>query len=182
MKIKKIAITAIAVFFTVIGMSQKYMTRTGTISFYSSTPIENIEATNNQVSSVINGETGDIVFSLLMKAFSFEKALMQEHFNEKYVESDKYPKSTFKGKIKNFEKLTITDKEQEVEVTGSLTIHGKTKEITTKATLSKVDGKLKLKGNFSIKLKDFGISIPSATKENLSETIEIKFNMEYDKV
>ena len=85
--------------------AQKFMTKTGHISFFSKAPLENIEANNTQVSSILDASTGDIVFSMLMKSFNFQKALMQEHFNEKFIESDKYPKAEFKGKIANLSSI-----------------------------------------------------------------------------
>ncbi|MEX2380173.1 MAG: YceI family protein, partial [Vicingaceae bacterium] len=104
------------------SMAQKYMTQSATIKFYSETPVENIEAVNNQVSTVLNAENGELAFSLLIKAFVFEKALMQEHFNEKYMESDEFPKSTFKGKIKDFSLDKLSEEAfTEFKVTGVLT-------------------------------------------------------------
>jgi polyisoprenoid-binding protein YceI len=167
--------------FAFAANSQKMMTRTGKITFFSEASLENIEAVNNQVSSVINADNGDVAFSLLMKAFSFEKALMQEHFNEKYVESDKFPKATFKGTIQNYSSLKLSEKPTEVTVKGTLTIHGVAKEVTYKGTLAKMsDGKLNAVSDFTIKLDDYKIAIPSAVQENISNTIKISVNMTYE--
>lgn len=162
---------------------QKYLTRTGLIEFFSETDIENIEAINNQASSVLNMENGEMAFTVLMKAFAFEKALMQEHFNEKYVESDKFPKANFKGQIVNFSAVKLSNNPTEVTIKGQLTIHGVTKEITTKGKLSKT-GKGNILGTaeFTIKLADYDISIPSAVASNISETIDIKVKMDYEKM
>ncbi len=174
---------AAVAFLTVQVYAQKYMTQTGTIQFFSETPVENIEAINNQVSSVIDLESGQIVFSLLMKAFTFEKALMQEHFNEKYVESEKFPKATFKGTIDDHDELQLTSEPQEVEVQGELTIHGVTQNIETKASLMKdKTGKIVGKTTFEVKVADYDIKVPSTVRENIAETIEIKVNAEYEKL
>ena len=156
------------------------MTQNGSIRFYSETPVENIEAINKQVSSVIDLESETIAFSLLMKAFVFEKALMQEHFNEKYVHSDKFPKASFKGSIAGIRKLKVGAGVQNLEVIGILTIHGVSKEVKTTAQVSRVDGKIKASAVFTIQLADYDISVPAAVINNISETIEITVDMDYE--
>jgi YceI-like domain. len=79
----------------------KYFTKSGKISFYSKSSLENIEAHNKSVTCVLDTKTGNLQFAILMKGFEFEKALMQEHFNENYVESHKFPKADFKGQVTN---------------------------------------------------------------------------------
>jgi polyisoprenoid-binding protein YceI len=162
--------------------AQKYLTQTGTIRFFSKTPVEDIEAFNNQVSGVLNTDNGEMAFTLLMKAFTFEKALMQEHFNEKYIESHKFPKSTFKGKILDFNKSSLTDKTREVMIRGTLTIHGISKEISVKGTLEKTKGGISGRSVFNINIKDYNIKVPSAVRKNIADTIEINVNMNYEKM
>lgn len=163
--------------------AQKFITQTGNIRFYSKTPLEDIEAYNNQVSGVLNADNGEMAFSLLMRAFTFEKALMQEHFNEKYVESHKFPKATFKGKIIGFNKQLLTDKPLEVNVRGTLNMHGETREIETKGTLQRTkDGRITGRSVFKINLKDFKIKVPDAVRKNISDNIEIHVNMNYEKL
>ena len=113
---KKVNILIILLLIGNLVHAQKYMTQNGVISFYSSTPVEDIEAINNQASGVINSDNGEIAAVLLMKAFNFEKALMQEHFNEKYVESDKSPKSMFKDQIVDYNELELNDKPTEINI------------------------------------------------------------------
>ena len=117
-------------------LSQTFFTRTGEVSFHASTPLENIDANTNEATCIINMETGEIAFAVLMKSFQFRKSLMQEHFNENYVESSKYPKGTFKGKIAN-PKLIVLDKggSYPAEVEGEMTIHGVTRKIKAKGTI-----------------------------------------------
>src|SRR5271157_4358881 len=110
--------------------AQKYLTKNGYIRFYSHASLEDIEAKNNQVNSALDITTGDFIFKVLMKSFEFKKALMQEHFNENYVESEKYPNANFKGKITNFSEVHFTvPGKYEANVEGDLTIHGITKHI-----------------------------------------------------
>lgn len=166
-----------------LGYAQKFMTQNGTISFYSKAPMEDIEAVNNQVSAVLDAENGAIASSLLMKAFMFEKALMQEHFNEKYVESEKFPKSTFKGNIENYASLKLSSTPVKISVKGQLTIHGVTKEVVAEGTLAKTaDDQLKATFNFNVALADFNIKIPGAVKENIAENIQINVNFNFKKV
>lgn len=180
MKSFLLSFSAIALAFSM--NAQKFMTQTGTIKFFSKTPMENIDAVNNQVSSILNAENGEVVFSMLMKGFVFEKALMQEHFNEKYVESDKFPKSTFKGSVKNFSTLNLSNKPTEVTVAGKLTIHGVTKDIETKGTLTKVSDKsITAASTFSVLLDDYEIKVPSAVRDNISKSIDVTINLSYDK-
>lgn len=162
------------------GMAQKYMTQSGTIKFFSETPVENIEAVNNQVSTVLNAENGELVFSLLIKAFVFEKALMQEHFNEKYMESDQFPKSTFKGKLLDFSLDQLSSEFTDFKVKGELTIHGVTKEIEINAQLKLEGDQIVAKSNFTVEVADYEIKIPSAVRENIAKTIEITVNADYE--
>ncbi len=154
--------------------AQKYMTKTGYIKFYSHSPIEDIEAENEEVAAILNGETGALTFALLIKSFEFEKALMQEHFNENYLESDEYPKAIFKGQIKDFSsKLVKEEGEHKVNVTGELTLHGETNTINASATLTvSKDGVLGAT-QFIVKPEDYRIRIPNAVRNNIAKEIEV---------
>lgn len=158
------------------------MTQSGAITFYSKTPIEDIEAINNQVSSVLNMENGQLAFSLLMKAFSFEKALMEEHFNEKYIESHRYPKATFRGSIKSFDDLVLTEFPTKATVEGTLKIRKKSKEIITEVILQRQGNKIIGTGEFPIYVADFDIKIPSAVRGNIAKKILVTVYMEYDEM
>lgn len=158
--------------------AQKYFTKTGKISFYSETPVEKIEAHNNRVASVLDAASGKLEFSALITAFEFEKALMQEHFNENYMESTKYPKATFKGTITNMKDITLDkDGTYNATVKGDMTIHGVTKNITEKATITVKGGKISAVASFNVALKDYKIAIPSAVGQKLAEVIQVKVNI-----
>lgn len=158
-----------------------YMTRGGQVSFFSKTPVENIDAVNNEVSSMINTSTGEIVFAVLVKSFRFEKALMEEHFNENYMESTKFPKSTFQGKISN---LTTIDFQKEgiypAAVEGELTMHGVKQHVTATGTISVNKGKVSVISDLAVNLADYKIERPSLVAEKISETISIKVNCQYE--
>ena len=156
----------------------RYLTKQGTISFFSHSPVEDIEAVNNQVLSIVDIETGDVAISVLMKSFMFEKSLMQEHFNENYVESDKFPKAKFKGKIIDFENLENKNK---VSIQGDLTIHGITKEVKVDANIEIDNNNLVLNGVFTVLVADYQIKIPSVVKNNIAKTIEITFSLNHKK-
>lgn len=153
----------------------KYYTKAAQISFYSSTSLENIEAHNKAAVAVWDIASGQIDFSVLIKGFEFEKALMKEHFNENYLESDKYPKAGFKGKLNKAVSLE-TDGTQNLTATGELTIHGVTKKITAPVSVSVKQGKLSATSVFTIALEDYGIKIPAVVKNNINKEIQIKIN------
>ncbi len=159
----------------------KFFTRTGKISFYSKATLENIEAHNSQSTCILNTENGEMAFSVLMKGFDFEKALMQEHFNENYVESEKYPKSTFKGQIKDFSKEKFSkDGKYDVVVEGDLTIHGVTQKVSTPGVLEVGNGNIKANAKFPIEIKAYKIKIPSAVVDNIAENVEITVDLELE--
>jgi len=156
------------------GNAQKYFTKSGTISFFSKTDMENIDATSKSAVCVLDAATGKMEWSVLIKGFQFEKALMQEHFNENYMESDKFPKAIFKGSIQNFAKINLgTNGKHKVIVDGDLTIHGVTKKISTSGTLEIKDGKVVTASEFDITIADYGISIPNLVKDNIAKTLKI---------
>jgi hypothetical protein len=163
------------------AVAQKAYTKNGLISFFSSTKMEDIKAGNNQVLCVLNTQTGELQFSLLNKGFHFDKALMEEHFNENYMESTKFPKSTFKGSVADISKVNFNkDGAYTVNVKGDLTMHGVTKNITAPGTITVKGAKVNAASKFTVKLADYKIAVPGAVKNNISETIEITVNCNLD--
>jgi len=155
----------------------QFIARQGQISFFSYTSVENIEAKNNQVLSILDIEKEEIAISMLMRAFVFKKDLMYEHFNESYIESDLYPKANFEGKIIDFD---AKSKEQQTKIIrGQLTIHGITKELDIKASIANSNGNYILSGEFDISVKDFEIKIPPILASNIAKTISIQFLFQY---
>ncbi len=158
--------------------AQRYMTRNGHISFFSEAPLENIEAHNRQVNAAFDASNGDFVFRVLMKSFQFEKALMQEHFNENYVESHKYPNANFTGRVVNPEEIDLSkDGIYKAVVEGDLTMRGITKPVKETGTFEVSGDELTGKCVFHIQLADYNISIPRAVMNNIAETIEIRVDV-----
>jgi len=156
------------------GYGQKYITKNGYIRFYSETPMEKIEAHNRQVNSALDIATGDFVFKVLIKSFEFEKALMQEHFNENYMESDKFPDATFTGKIANQSAIDFTkDGKYDAEVEGDLKIHGEIKKVKEKGIFEISGGKIIGKAVFMVHLADYKIKIPNTVVNNIAEDIQV---------
>ena len=151
--------------------AQNYTTEKSFISFYSHAPIEDIKAENVKAVSLFNSSTGEIAFSVPIKEYQFRKSLMQEHFNEKYMESEKYPKSIFQGKITGFNPQAKGI--QHVSTLGKLTIHGVTKEVNIKGTIEKLADKLSMKSSFIVKLEDYNIMIPQLLRNNIAEQVEV---------
>lgn len=157
--------------------SQVFTTRTGFIGFYSKTALEDIRAENNQVYAAIDATKKNLAFTLLMRGFIFTKELMQEHFNENYVESDKYPKSTFTGSFSG--DLDISKEgTYNVVVKGNLTLHNVTKQIEVPATLEVKSGRLLGRSVFKLRPEDFNISIPSIVREKITTEITARVNID----
>lgn len=159
----------------------RYMDRAGEVSFFSKAPLENIEAHTDQALCILDASSGEVAASMLMKTFRFEKALMQEHFNEKYVESDKYPKATFTGKITNLSEINFNENgTYNARVQGEITIHGVTRSLEALVEFVVSDNAIAATGTFPLRVKDFKITIPTLVVRNIAEVIDItlSFNLE----
>lgn len=176
--------TIFIVLFSVIAINsyaQKYITREGYIKFFGSTPLENIEAVTNQASSVIDAANDAIVFQVLLNSFSFEKALMQEHFNENYVESEKFPKAVFKGKIEGDVDYSQPGK-YEVKIAGNMNLHGVDRAITEPATIIVEKGAIKISSEFKMVPEEYDIEIPSAVRDKIAKEIDVTVKCMYKPV
>jgi hypothetical protein len=162
---------------TEISYCQKYRSEKGQINFFSDGVIEDISAENTAVGSLFNSSTGELVFIVPIKDFKFQKSLMREHFNEKYMETDKYPKSSFQGKLTGYN--ISASGEQKVKAVGKLTVHGVTKDIDVPGILEIVGDHVSMKSKFKIKLKDFSIKIPTIVWQNIAEEVEVKIDFTY---
>ncbi|HEY4209638.1 MAG TPA: YceI family protein [Puia sp.] len=156
---------------------QVYVTRTGFIGFYSKTALEDIRAENNQVFAAIDAGKENIAFSLLLRGFVFTKELMQEHFNENYVESDKYPKASFSGSYTGDVNLS-KDGSYKVMVKGNLTLHNVTHPVETAATIEVKEGKLLGQAEFRVKPEDYNISIPSIVRDKIAQDMRVNVKIE----
>lgn len=177
---KKIIVLSFAIFLSFQINAQKYFTKEGKISFESKTSMEKIDAINNKATSVIDLTSGAIEWSVLIKAFSFEKALMQEHFNENYMESGKFPKAVFKGKITNPSAINLAkDGSYTVDVSGTLEMHGVSKPLNTKATFIVKGGTISATSKIKAALADYKIEIPSVVKNNIAKEVDIMISANY---
>ena len=157
--------------------SQKMMTRNGEIKFEASMPaIEEVAAVCKTASCILDLSNGDFAALALVKTFKFKAPLMEEHFNENYIESSKFPKTTFKGKILNFDSSKLSTIKSTYDLEGELSIHGITKKIKTKISLVLISNKLTLISNFIIKPFDYEIEIPSIVKNKISENVKLSIN------
>jgi polyisoprenoid-binding protein YceI len=181
MNMKKSILIA-ALFVSAAAMSQdKFFTKSGRIKFHSKAPLENIDANHKSVTCVLDSKTGNMQFAVLMKGFEFEKALMQEHFNENYVESHKFPKAEFKGQVTNNNDVSYAkDGNYTVKVKGTLTMHGVSKEVEAPGTINVKQGKLQTVADFNIMLSDYNIDIPKMVKDNVSNNVKISVDCSLD--
>jgi hypothetical protein len=172
---KKIFLTiALSVTFVLLAQD-KMITKTGKITFEASVPaFEEVKAKNDGVTCVLNPKTGEIASLALMKGFRFKLALMEEHFNENYVNSDSYPKSTFKGKIEHFDATSLTAAYKDYTIKGKLELHGKTNDVTSSAKVRKTDAGIEIITNFIVNTDDYDIRIPSVVKSKVSNKVKIK--------
>ena len=166
---------------TITSNGQTFLTRNGQITFVSKAPIENIQAVNNEVTSMLDSKKGEFVFTLLVKGFKFKKALMEEHFNENYMESNTYPKANFKGSVTDMSAVNFgKNGTYAVNIRGELTIHGVSKNIEIPATIVISGGKIMAGSKFKVHLKDYKITIPGTVVNNISEVVDISVDCTYD--
>jgi polyisoprenoid-binding protein YceI len=161
---------------TSIEAQDKYFTKSGTITIDATTnaSLETVHAVNRTARAVLDTKNGGLLFVVLMKGFEFQKALMQEHFNENYVESDKYPKAEFKGQVQNISSVDFTKEgTYNVTVSGTLTMHGKAQPIETKGTLEVKSGKVIANCSFNITLKEYAITIPNLVADKVAKTAKV---------
>ena len=161
------------------GFAQtKMVTKTGKITFEASVPaFEEVKAQNASVTCILNPSTGEIAALALIKSFRFKVALMEEHFNENYMESDTYPKATFKGKIQDFDFSKLTTTAKEYTIKGKLEMHGKIKDITIIATIKKSGDSVDIDSNFTLNTDDFAIDIPSVVSKKVSKKVAVKLDV-----
>ena len=156
----------------------RYLTKTGQVSFFSATLIEDIDARNQQVAAVLDLGTGQLAFSLPVKGFVFKRTLMQEHFNESYLESDKYPKATFTGRFTGLDAATLAlPGPHAVQVAGDLTLHGVTRRIQVPASLELKAGQLVAAATFIVASADYGIEIPLLVRDNIAKTVTVRVDL-----
>ena len=150
----------------------RYLTKAGHVSFFSATPIEDIDARNQQVAAVLDLGTGQLAFSLPVKGFVFKRTLMQEHFNESYLESDKYPKATFTGRFTGLDAATLA-----LPGPHAVQVAGVTRRIQVPASLELKAGQLVAAATFIVASADYGIEIPLLVRDNIAKTVTVRVDL-----
>lgn len=173
---KKIIVIALCLLTGTMAFSQKKLTRSGEIKFEATTSFEEIAGKNSTVSCILDETNGDFVTLVLVKGFKFKSPLMEEHFNENYLESSKFPKSSFKGKVLNFDASKLSATKTAYDLEGDLMIHGVTKKIKTKIFLTSNGGKVTATSSFSVKPADYAIEIPNLVKDKIAENVKLLIN------
>lgn len=164
-----------------ITFAQRLLTRSGEIKFDASMPnLVEIAGKSNTVSAILDLPTGQFATSVIIKSIRFKTPLMEEHFNENYMESSKFPNSTFKGKIIGFDAKKLSANKVAFDIEGDLTIHGITNKVKTKIYLSSNGNKVTATGNFTVYAQDYGIEIPKLVKDKFAEQIKVSFNFDLD--
>jgi polyisoprenoid-binding protein YceI len=157
---------------------QVYKLVEGEIEFFSNAPVEDIKANTSEIQSLLDQKEGSIAFLIPIKSFQFRKSLMQRHFNENYMESDKFPNATFKGNIKGWEQTT-TEK-QTVTAVGEMTIHGVTNSIEVEGKVEKNGDEVYIDAVFPVRIADYDIKIPKVMFYNIAEVVEITVKLKYE--
>ena len=174
---KKIILIQLLLLTAIAVAQDKIITKNGKVTFEATVPaFEEVKAKNEGVTCVINTQTGDIASLILVKGFRFKVALMEEHFNENYIESDKYPKATFKGKIDNFDVSKLTANGKDFTVKGKLELHGKSKDISITANIKKTANGVTLTSDFFINTDDYGIEIPSVVSKKVAKKVAVNLD------
>lgn len=180
-QLRHVLLTIVMVLYTCLVSAQsKFIDRGGYVSFFSTAPMEDIKAESKQVVTIFDIKEGKIVASMLMRSFNFRKALMQEHFNENYVESHQYPKASFTGTVTNIDDVDLTKEgKYSLDVTGEITLHGVTKPLKLKADVVVAGGSLQVKAVFPLTVKDFKIEVPRLVVDNIAEVVEVTVAFNY---
>lgn len=165
--------TLLFLFFTAFSViaQDKFFTNTGTINFEASVPMfEEVRAVNRQVTILLEPKTSTFICTVIVKNFRFKLDLMQEHFNQNYMQSNRYPKAIFKGKIQKFDLKDITEVEKQYEIKGKLNLRGKSKDIVVNALIKRVPEGIQVISDFPILVSDFNIHIPSSIASKVATT------------
>ncbi len=184
---KKIFNSVRILFFILIGClnsinAQKYIEKKGTLIFEASEKLfEPVKAENKNVTAILDLETNKIASLALMKGFHFKNSLMEEHFNENYVESETYPKATFRGKLLNFNSEILSNSLRQITVEGKIALHGKEKEIRTIVTMQKEGNFITMKGSFTVLPSDFNIEIPAIVRKKIAKEIVVQLDFKLTK-
>ncbi|HXU28121.1 MAG TPA: YceI family protein [Bacteroidia bacterium] len=172
---KKVFLVAAALVVANMTQAQIYMGKSCVTHFFSKTSMKDIEAKSNTAKPVLDAASGNFQMRVQNTSFKFESSFMEEHFNENYMESEKNPFSTFKGKIN--EKVDYTkDGTYNVTCTGTMDMHGTTQQVTMPGTLTVKGKEVTIISKFKIKPADYKIKVPSLYVKEIAEEIDVDIN------
>jgi polyisoprenoid-binding protein YceI len=179
----KNALLLIGLVISVCVNAQDYITRNGNISFYSHTPLEDINAENNEVASTLNSTTGSFEFKAAVKSFHFKKTAMEQHFgDEEYMDAEKYPKASFSGKITNLSSVDFTkDGNYNIAVQGNLTIKDVTKPVTIQGVIAIKNGAVAAQAKFDVNRKEYHVVGQAFVQQKIEDVIHVSVNCQYEK-
>ncbi|WP_431242817.1 YceI family protein [Flavobacterium sp. P21] len=166
--------TLLILLFTAFSLfaQEKFKTNSAVVNFEASVPFfEEVKAVNKLGTLVLEPESSTLICTVVIKDFRFKMDLMQEHFNDNYIESHRYPKAVFKGKIEKFDLKNIDETEKEYDIKGKLYLHGKSKMIAVKALMKRVPEGIQIVSSFPISVEDFNIEIPYVVANKISKTV-----------
>ena len=172
---KRYVFLIILISLSVKGFGQKYKLTSSSIQFFSEATIEDITAVNTKASGLWDTDNGDMVISIPMNKFEFANSLMQEHYNEKYLHTEKYPKAYFKGKISGF-----SSQDGPLNATGTITMHGVEKDYKAQGNIIKKGDSYVMEAEFVVRLEDHKIKIPRLMWQNIAEEVKITVNLSFD--
>ncbi|PIF47553.1 YceI-like domain-containing protein [Chryseobacterium sp. 52] len=174
---RRLLVMSAVLFFAGFASAQKYSSKTGSVTFEASVPLfEDVYAKDGNNIVVLNADTGEMASVSAVKNFHFKVKLMEEHFNESYAETAKYPKATFKGKIAGFDKTKLTASPQKYTVQGTLNFHGVDKAVSSVASIYSKDGKIYMQGAFMAKPVDYSVTIPKMVTKKVAENVNVEYN------
>lgn len=177
---KNVLLILLAVYSINASAQNRYITKSGHIQFFSEAPLENIEAHNHQVGGILDLSKNEVAISLLIKSFKFDKSLMEEHFNENYLESEKFPKASFTGTFQSKEVIDLNkNASYPVTVEGKLTLHGVTRTIQATGSITVGKNQLTAKTKFQISIKDYNIEIPTLVIKNIAEVVDVTVELPF---
>ena len=162
---------------TALTAQEKFKTSSGNVEFYSSTPLEDILASNSNVNAILESGSGKFAVVMLVTEFEFEKKLMQEHFNENYMESDQYPKAYFSGTIEALDLNGLSEDPIELNIEGKINIHDVSRPLKTKVSVTRVDDQIGLVSSFLIRPEDHDIEIPKIVFKKIAQEVEVSVNL-----
>jgi len=177
--VKKVLVLILIIASVSVFGQGKFIAKNAYISFYSSTPMEDILGESNEAVTILDSESSEIIFQAIMTTFHFKRALMEEHFNENYMESAKFPKAKFKGIIEGFKKEMLNAPVTKIKITGVLSVHGVDKTISVPGTIGLENGSIVATSKFKVTPEDFGITIPSVVREKIGKEMEITVKATY---